>query len=55
MRCVQHNNILTLYCLTERKVLCVNCNYSDYKHKTHKIVPLKDSGKYIYEDNVLLK
>jgi hypothetical protein len=55
LRCVQHSNILTLYCLTERKVLCVNCNYGDMKHKTHKILPLKDSNSYISEDNSLLK
>lgn len=55
LRCSQHNNILTLYCLTERKVLCVNCNYGDFKHKTHKILPLKDSNSYINEDNILLK
>lgn len=55
LRCVHHNNVLTLYCLTERKVLCVNCTYSDFRHKIHKILPLKDSTKYINEDNLLLK
>ena len=55
LRCTQHNNVLTLYCLTQRKVLCVNCNFGEMKHKTHKILPLKDSGVYINEDNLVLK
>jgi hypothetical protein len=25
------------------------------KHKTHKILPLKDAGAYITEDNLILK
>lgn len=55
VRCLQHNNVLTLYCLTERRVLCVNCTYGVTKHRTHKVLPLRDSGKYITEDNELLR
>lgn len=55
LRCMQHNNVLTLYCLTERKVLCVNCIYGVTRHRTHKIVPLKDCAEEIYQDNQHLK
>lgn len=55
LRCTDHNNILTLYCLSERRILCVNCNYGGNRHRTHKILPLKDSTKHITEDNEALK
>jgi hypothetical protein len=55
LRCMQHNNVLTLYCLTERRILCVNCTYGVTKHRTHKVLPLKDSSTYVSEDNQLLK
>ncbi len=55
LRCMQHNNILTLYCLTERKVLCVNCTYGLTKHRTHKVAPLKDSIDSVANDNQLLR
>ena len=51
IRCMEHNNTLTLYCFTERKILCANCTYGIGKHRTHKIIPLKDSPKFIKEDN----
>jgi hypothetical protein len=54
IRCMQHNNMLNLYCLTEHKVLCVNCTYGDTKHKTHKVLPLKDSVQHIVQDNKTL-
>lgn len=55
LRCMQHNNILTLYCLTERRVLCVNCTYGVTKHRTHKVAPLRDSISYVTDDNILLR
>ena len=55
LRCLQHNNILTLYCLTERRVLCVNCTYGMTKHRTHKVLPLNDTKDYISEDNKVLR
>ncbi len=36
-------------------MLCVSCSFGEAKHKTHKVIPLKDSNKYISEDNMLLK
>ncbi len=50
-RCMQHNNVLTLYCLTERRILCVNCIYGITKHRTHKVIPLRDSYDDINKDN----
>lgn len=55
IRCLHHNNILSLYCLTERRILCVNCIFGITRHRTHKVLPLKDSAKYVSEDNQLLK
>jgi len=51
LRCMKHNNTLSLYCLTERRILCVNCIFGVTKHRTHKIMPLRDSENYINEDN----
>ena len=55
IRCMRHNNTLTLYCLSDRKTLCANCIYGIDSHRTHKIIPLKNSAKYINEDNEELK
>lgn len=54
-RCLQHNNMLSLYCLNERRILCVNCLYGMHKHRSHKVVPLKDCMDEVYEDNKKLK
>lgn len=55
LRCMQHNNVLTLYCLTERRVLCVNCIYGVTRHRTHKVLPLRDCMDEILLDNRDLK
>lgn len=54
-RCLQHNNTLTLYCLNERRILCVNCLYGMHKHRSHKVIPLKDCLEEVREDNRQLK
>ena len=54
-RCLLHNNTLTLYCLTERRILCVNCIYGITKHRTHKVLPLKDCSEEVRKDNELLR
>ena len=54
-RCLLHNNTLTLYCLTERRVLCVNCIYGVTKHRTHKVLPLKDCLEDVRKDNDMLR
>lgn len=54
-RCLQHNNILSLYCLNERRILCVNCLYGIHRHRSHKVVPLKDCMEEVYSDNAKLK
>ena len=51
VRCLVHNNALTLYCLTERKALCVNCTYGDMRHRTHRVLPLKDAMSHVEKDN----
>lgn len=54
-RCLIHNNTLSLYCLNQRRVLCVNCIYGVHKHRTHKVLPLKDCMQEIQTDNKELK
>ena len=55
LRCLQHNNVQTIYCVSERRVLCINCVYGASRHRTHKLLPLKDAGEYLHEDNTLLR
>ena len=55
VRCLSHNNVLTLYCLTEHKLLCVNCTYTESKHRTHRVLPIKDSLEHIARDNTKLE
>jgi hypothetical protein len=33
----------------------VNCTYGGAKHRTHRVLPLKDSTEYVTEDNSILK
>jgi len=54
VRCLDHSNVLTIYCQTERKALCANCVYGINRHRTHKLLPLKDAATYIMEDNTIL-
>lgn len=54
LRCIQHSNVLTIYCQTERKALCANCVYGASRHRTHRLIPLKDAIEFIIEDNTLL-
>ena len=54
IRCFDHSNVLTIYCQTERKALCANCVYGINRHRTHRLLPLKDATALITEDNMLL-
>lgn len=36
-RCIIHNSPVSLYCVNEHKLVCVNCIYTDNKHKSHKM------------------
>lgn len=47
LRCMEHNNQQTVYCITERRVLCTNCVFGAARHRTHKLKPLKDAYQYI--------
>ena len=40
-----------MYCINDRKPLCVNCLYMSHVHKPHKIVPLQ-KAKYEVEENI---
>lgn len=35
-----HNNIITLYCINEEKLLCAGCMYQSSNHKGHKVIPM---------------
>jgi hypothetical protein len=41
-KCFQHNNNLNLYCISDKKPLCVSCMYQNQNqgHKFHRIQPL---------------
>jgi hypothetical protein len=39
-RCLQHNNVITLYCFNEHRPLCVTCMYQNNSHKKHKVMPI---------------
>lgn len=36
-----------MYCLTDKKPLCVSCLYVSNLHKPHKIVPLQKANQEI--------
>lgn len=54
-RCLTHNNILGLYCMNEKIILCVNCLYGVHRHRSHRVVPLQNCMQNIYSDNTELK
>ncbi len=39
-KCLLHNNISTLYCLNDQRILCAGCMYQSSGHKGHKVVPV---------------
>lgn len=41
LRCLTHNNIISLYCEIDRHPLCANCMYETQKHRNHRVVPLE--------------
>jgi len=49
-RCLVHNNVITLYCLNERKPLCVTCMYQNNLHKKHKVIPLNRANQELQEE-----
>ena len=44
-RCLEHNNVTTLYCVSDKKPLCVTCMYQHSAHKKHKVVPLNRASQ----------
>lgn len=49
-RCLQHNNVITLYCINDKKPLCVHCMYQVFSHKKHEVVPLAKAGGILKEE-----
>jgi hypothetical protein len=49
-RCMRHNNILSLYCETDRMPIYVSCMYHGSDHKSHKVLPLKNVNKSLLTD-----
>lgn len=44
-RCLDHNNVTTLYCVSDKRPLCVTCMYQNNAHKKHKVVPLNRANQ----------
>jgi hypothetical protein len=49
-RCLEHNNVITLYCTHDKKLLCVYCIYGVNKHRSHKLLPPFEHLDYIAKD-----
>lgn len=43
-KCTTHNEDYALFCVTEKKLLCLSCVYKATIHKHHQILPLKSAG-----------
>lgn len=54
-RCTRHHSIFTLYCETDRRILCSNCMYDDSTHRKHKVIPLNKALTLVSEDIVSLQ
>ena len=50
LRCLIHNNVISLYCEIDRQPLCANCMYETQKHRNHRVVPLEKAENFIKED-----
>ena len=50
-KCLKHLNFITLYCIDEHKLLCVNCLYGSTTHKHHSVKPSKDQVSLVKDDN----
>ncbi|KRX08669.1 hypothetical protein PPERSA_07481 [Pseudocohnilembus persalinus] len=54
MKCRQHDDFLSLYCVKHKETLCVQCVYDDHSHRKTgskcEITSLKNSEQLIKED-----
>ena len=48
-RCLQHNNVITLYCINDKKPLCAHCMYQIVAHGKHEVVPLGKASAELRE------
>ena len=46
-KCLQHNNISTLYCLRDEKLLCAGCMYQTPIHKGHRVIPITQANEHM--------
>jgi hypothetical protein len=49
-RCLQHNNVITLYCINDKKPLCAHCMYQVGAHGKHEVVPLSKANAALREE-----
>lgn len=49
-KCLLHNNISTLYCVKDERLLCAGCMYQTPIHKGHKVIPLNKAEDNMKED-----
>lgn len=49
-RCLTHNNVVTLYCVYDKKPLCVTCMYQSALHRKHKVIPLNRATDEMEEE-----
>ncbi|KAL4499790.1 hypothetical protein ABPG72_017330 [Tetrahymena utriculariae] len=51
LKCHQHNDQYTLFCLSDKSLLCIECLYSQKTHKNHNIIPLKNASQVLKKEN----
>ena len=49
-RCLQHNHVITLYCMNDKKPLCAQCMYQVVAHGGHEVIPLGKANKNLKEE-----
>ena len=49
-RCLQHNHVITLYCMNDKKPLCAQCMYQVVAHGGHEVIPLGKANKTLKEE-----
>jgi hypothetical protein len=49
-RCLQHNHVITLYCINDKKPLCAQCMYQVVAHGKHEVVPLGKANHALREE-----
>lgn len=43
-RCLHHNNVITLYCVNDKRPLCAHCMYQVIAHGKHEVIPLNKAS-----------